>query len=246
MPTDITTQIKTSFASLDTEFQAVAHNIANANTAGYKRIVTSFAKELAAQQGVTFGQDTSQAELDLSIDFSQGASLTQTGRKLDMALYGKGFFVIETENGQAYTRNGMFELNQNGQIVDSAGNVVSGENGPITVTGGDASISQITVSNDGTVSIGARKLGKFKIVDFPENEAKVLPSGNGYFRVPDDIKATAVDKIVVKQGYLESSNVKIVDELVKMIMVSRLYEANVKLLSAKKDGSRSLMNLAMG
>jgi flagellar basal body rod protein FlgG len=165
---------------------------------------------------------------------------------LDFALYGKAFFVIETPEGPLYSRNGVFLTNHNGQIVTSDGRIVAGQAGPITVPN-DIGLSQLSVSGDGSISAGGAAIGKFKLVDFEDNENKLVPAGANCFKMPDeDVTPVTADHVVVKQGYQEASNVKIVDELVDMIMVSRLYEANMKLLSAQKEASNSIMGVAMG
>jgi len=108
-------------------------------------------------------------------------------------------------------------------------------------------LSQLSVSNDGTVSAGQTVIGKFGLVDFADNENKLVPAGASCFRMPDEtVQPTPAENIVVKQGYQEASNVEMIDELVNMIIVSRLYEANMKLLSAQKETSSSIMNVAMG
>ncbi|MBN1796307.1 MAG: flagellar hook basal-body protein [Sedimentisphaerales bacterium] len=245
MSTDINTQVSSNVAALEQEFNAIAHNLANASTTGYKRITTSFSKAMDAQRGSTSGVDTQQAEATLALDLSQGNTFIETGGKLDLALYGKGFFVIETEDGPLYTRKGRFQVNENGQVVDSQGRIVSGNGGPVTIPG-SVSLSQVVVSNDGTVSADGQSLGKFEIVDFPENTEDIIPVGNSCYKVPENVDSSAVDNVTMRQGYLESSNVKIVDELVNMIMVTRLYEANMKFITTKQEASSNLMSVAMG
>jgi flagellar basal body rod protein FlgG len=161
-------------------------------------------------------------------------------------LYGKGFFVVETPEGPLYTRNGTFLTNQNRQIVDSQGRNVAGQAGLIMIPD-NVGISQLNVSSDGTISAGGIAIGKFRLVDFSEDENKLVPTGENCYRMPDEnIQPVAAENIVVKQGYQEASNVKIIDELVDMILVSRLYEANMNSLTATKDASSSLIDLAMG
>ena len=84
---------------------------------------------------------------------------------MDLALYGKGFFVIETPEGPLYSRNGLFETNLNGQVVDFAGRTVAGENGPIVVPSNVAQ-SQIRVTGDGRVNGAGAVIGQFRLVDF--------------------------------------------------------------------------------
>jgi len=144
------TLISASTDALMREFDIIAHNLANVSTVGYKRMCNAFSKSLEAQG--TGLQTYSPGSIDLTsaFDFSQG-SIVETGRPLDFALYGKGFFVIETPEGPLYTRNGVFSTNQNGQIVDCVGRIVSGEAGPITVPSGVAA-AQLNVASDGNIS----------------------------------------------------------------------------------------------
>ncbi len=241
---EVTTNIGSAITGLEREFGIIAHNLANVSTAGYKRQCSTFTKHLMAQ-GLGQNTDTGgEAELNTAFDFSQG-TVTETGRSLDFALCGKGFFVIETPEGPLYTRNGMFRLNQNGQIVDSAGRIVAGEAGPITISLGDGS-SPINVSGDGSISAGGSDAGKFKLVDFKDNETKLTAAGLNCFEAPKDLRPGPAANLIVKQGFQESSNVQLAEELVDMIMVSRLYEANTKFLAASSDVSKSLLSVAMG
>jgi len=242
---DTIAQISSSVDALMQEFDVIAHNLANVSTAGYKRRCNAFSNSLSAQQTAAGTEPAGSVALNTALDFSQG-NLTETGQPLDFALYGKGFFVIETPQGPLYTRNGVFSTNRNGQIVDSQGRIVSGEAGPITVPA-NVGLSQLNVSGDGKISAGNADIGKFRIVDFKDNESKLVPVGQNCYRMPDvDIKPVPAEHIVVKAGYQEASNVKIIDELVDMIMVSRLYEANMKLVAAQKEASNSAMSVAMG
>lgn len=245
MSTDITSQVSSSVTALESEFNAIAQNLANVSTVGYKRLVSSFARTLAEQQDLFSEDDSGPVDVNLGVDFSQGLSLIETGRTLDLALGGKGFFVVETTDGPVYTRSGMFRVNQNGQIVDSDGRIISGQGGPITV-GQDVALSQLYVGNDGTVKAGDSTLGRFRIVEFGDNEKELIPVGDNCFKAPENISPAQADDVSVRQGYLESSNVKIIDELVNMIMVSRLYEANMKFITARKEASSGLMSVAMG
>lgn len=242
---DITTQVSSSIEALTQEFNIITHNLANVSTSGYKRRCNAFSRYLEARQG---GQDTySPGGVDLNsvFDFSQG-NLVETKRPLDLALYGNGFFVIETPQGALYTRNGIFSTNQNGQIVDSQGRTVAGEAGPITIPA-NITIPQLNVSGDGSISAGGTAIGKFRLVDFGDNESKLIPAGANCYQMPQqDIQPVAAEQVVVKQGYQEASNVKMVDELVDLIMVCRLYEANMKFISAKTQTGNSLMSVAMG
>jgi flagellar basal-body rod protein FlgF len=242
--TDVAAQVSASLNALTKEFDTIAHNLANASTVGYKRHCSAFAKALDEQTGMREGESGQEDASDSLLDFSQG-NLVQTDRTLDFALHGKGFFIIETPEGPLYTRHGVFQTNQNGQLVDLQGRVVAGDAGPITVPA-DADLSRIYVSADGRISADGALVGQFRIVEFPDSEDRLVPAGNTCFRAPAEVEPVDAVAPVVKQGYQEASNVRLVDELVNMIMVSRLYEANMKLVNVKKDTTESMMSVAMG
>ncbi len=239
----ITDQVSTSIDALTQEFNIITHNLANVSTVGFKRRCNAFSKSLEAQDPESYSPGT--IDLNSVFDFTQG-NLVETGRSLDFALHGKGFFVIETPEGPRYTRNGTFQTNQNSQIVDSLGRIVAGQAGPITIPV-NFGISQLNVANDGTISAGEITIGKFRLIDFNDNENKLLPTGDSCYQMPDpNIQPVEAQNIIVKQGYQEASNVQIIDELVDMILVSRLYEANMDSITAEQQASSSLMSVAMG
>jgi flagellar basal-body rod protein FlgF len=234
-------QISASVEALEKEFDNIAHNMANVSTVGFKRRCNSFAKAMAGQGG---GGEKGGESAPGLFDFSQG-TLVKTDRTLDVALHGKGFFVIESPDGPLYTRHGIFATNLNGQIVDTAGRLIAGAGGPLIVPP-NADASEITVDRTGRVSAGRALLGQFRLVDFKDNEKKLVSVGLNCFAAPKDVQPKEATSVVVQQGYEESSNVKMVDELVNMIMVSRLYEANMKYLTSNKDNSSSAISVAMG
>jgi flagellar basal body rod protein FlgG len=236
MPNDVAAAVSANMDALTEQYRAITQNIANANTSGYKRSVTSFASTLATAQG---GGPSGQTQTD----FSQG-HLVQTGRNLDLALEGKGFFVVDTPQGETYTRGGVFNLNAQGQLVDFAGNPVAGDRGPITVPH-NVNASSLTVSGTGEVAAEGRKLGKLKIVEF-QPATKLSAQGNCYFSAPANAQPEPSKKTVVHQESQESSNVSLVEELVDLVKVTRMYEANAKTLTTQDDGSKSLLRVAMG
>lgn len=240
---DLVSQVSSTIGGLQREFNVIAHNLANVGTVGYKRRCNTFSKSLIAQGVGTQAQANGEVDLESVFDFTQG-SLVETGRSLDFALVGKGFFVIETPNGPLYTRNGMFRIDQNGQIVDSAGRIVAGESGPITIPP-NVGLSH-GVSSDGSISGGGASIGKFRLVDFEKDDEKeLLAAGMNCFQAPEDVKPESPKNLIVKQGFQEASNVQLVEELVDMIMVSRLYEANMQFVSVKRDTSKSIIDVAM-
>ncbi len=237
-------QVSAAIGDLKNEFNVIAHNLANVTTVGYKRRYNTFSKALMAQGAGTGEMPPADGSPAPAFDFSQGA-IQPTGRPLDIALGGKGFFVIETPEGPLYTRNGMFSLDKDMRIVDMSERVVASDSGPIVVPS-DVGLSQVNVSDDGSVSAAGLLIGKFKVVDFGEDEKQLVPVGDCCFQAPEDIRPKDAEGVVVKQGCQESSNVEMVEEMVDMIMVSRLYEANMQFVSVKRDAGKSLTSVAMG
>ena len=129
---DAIEQISSSIESLTQEFEIISHNLANVSTAGYKRRSNAFSQVLEAQNPTGQDSSTDTTQTTEIFDFSQG-NIVETSRRLDFALSGQGFFVIETPEGPLYTRNGVFSTDNNGQIVDLLGRTVAGENGPIVL-----------------------------------------------------------------------------------------------------------------
>lgn len=161
---------------------------------------------------------------EVKVNFEQG-QVHPTGNSFDMALRGKGFFCIETPEGERYTRNGEFTKDAEGYLVTSEGYKVMGENGYITVEG-----KEMTINEKGEVFKDSEAAGKIKIVDF--DDYKLLrKEGGGLIAVEESSdmqpKAAAAD---VQQGFLESSNVNSVKEMVEMLTMLRSYEANQKVI----------------
>ena len=145
-----------SMAAITAKFESTAPNLANSSTVGYKRrgAAAMIAEATTAGNGKAASESrTSDGSGKLAtqsfIDFSQG-TLVQTGRSLDAALHGPGFYVLETPQGELYTRDGVFRTNTTGQLVDAEGRTVQGEGGPITIPSLTNS-QAINISRDGLV-----------------------------------------------------------------------------------------------
>ena len=237
-------QIGTGIDALMKEYHTVAHNIANVNTTGYKRRVNSFSRELMDQISGGGEESVSAAEIkaNSSIDFSTG-SLFVTGRSLDVAILGRGFFVVETPDGPLYTRNGIFQINTQGQLVDLENRIVAGEGGPLVIPP-TVSELEVNIAGDGNVRAGEALLGKLRVVDFGERENELEPAGKSCFKADPDLLGGGAENMSLKQGYRENSNVKLVEELVDLIGVSRLYEINMSLLRKERENSQAMLSVA--
>ncbi|HEX41127.1 MAG TPA: flagellar hook-basal body protein [Phycisphaerales bacterium] len=241
---ELSDRIGATLEHLGIQFEAIAHNLANAGTVGYKRRISSFTQALA-EAGVPMPDAGYDIDATTVYDFSQGP-LMESGRPLDAALEGKGFFVIETPDGPLYTRSGAFGLNSDNQIVDLSGRPVAGSRGPISVPAQTA-MSAIRITADGAVQADGITIDNFKLVAFKAEDEKALVSvGEGCFRAPGGVRPETPTGLTVRQYCREASNVQLMEEMVNMLMVSRLYQANTRVLSATKDIGGSLMSVAMG
>lgn len=235
--------------ALTKQYRAITHNLANANTVGYKRQVSRFRRLMNDQSGEGDPTPGSQhightVRNDVQLDFTQG-TLNATGRPLDVAMQGQGaFFVVETENGPLYSRNGSFHISSGGKLVDGVGRQIASASGQITIPP-DVGEAQITIARDGTITAGEKQIGKIRLVTF-ENLALLKPAGAGCYRVPKHVRPKKAEEAEVHQGYLEKSNVSAVEELVKLIQVSRLYEAGIKTITSQDERLKNLMRVAQG
>jgi flagellar basal-body rod protein FlgF len=211
----------TALVSRTQALDTVANNLANASTVGFRAERNVFQSVMADRSAA------SNSALDramnaygilsgTTIDESQGA-LQKTGNDLDVAIEGKGYFVVQTPNGEMYTRNGAFQLSSSGQLITAAGDPVVGDRGPITILPG-----RVSISADGTISSNGAVSGKLKVVEFPAT-TQLSSFGNTYYQAPPDT-AKAATSSKIRQGMLESSNVNPVLSMVELVNAQRTAE----------------------
>jgi len=238
--------IASGLDALTQQYRTITNNLANASTPGFKRTRTTFRQLLDGATARPGSPADAQASRRIapqnSLDFTQGM-MTHTGRNLDVALDGEGFFVLDTPDGPLYTRCGKFRSNGEGQLVDPAGRLVAGDNGPITVPP-SVSAADVSIARDGRVSAGGQSLGKLRIVQFPD-PAQLTPVGSGCFQAKASAEVKDAEKVGVQQGFYESSNVSVMEELVDLLTVTRLYEANIKSIAAQDEKGKQLLQVAM-
>jgi len=175
-------------------------------------------------------------------NFQQG-ELHPSGNSMDFALEGPGFFSIQMPDGQqAYTRNGQFQLNAQGQLVTSQGFRVLGDSGPIQFDAGSS--IPITISATGEVSQGADQKGKLKITEFNKPD-QLTAMGGSLFRVDNpDLKTTNGNNTYVRQGSVENANSSPTMEMASLITAMRMFESNQKVLQMQSDRmSREISDL---
>jgi len=179
-------------------------------------------------------------------DHSEGP-VERTGNPLDLSIAGDGFFVVQTDNGDRYTRNGRFKLDTDGQLVTQQGNpVMSSGNSPFFFSPED---TEIVISRDGTISTNNGELGKIKLVRF-DNLQILAHSPGGLFSSEEKPKENDGDadngKVSqIMQGTLEGSNIKPIFEMAKMIEINRKYDG-IRTFMTREDERMRAMIKEMG
>jgi flagellar basal-body rod protein FlgG len=252
---------KTGMEAQQTQLDAIAHNLANASTNGYKRSHAVFEdlmyQNLRQAGANSSDQTTLPTGLQLGLgtravatsrSFSQG-NLQQSSNPLDVAVSGQGFFELQMPDGTTgYTRDGSFQLSATGQIVTNNGYTVQPG---ITVP---ANATSVTIANDGTVSVvlptqaAPQTVGKIGIASFI-NPAGLDPKGQNIYLetaasgTPNTGTPGQNGLGTIQQGFVETSNVNVVEELVGMIQTQRAYELNSKAIKTSDDMLAGLAQL---
>jgi flagellar basal-body rod protein FlgG len=240
---------KTGLEAQQTRMAVVSNNIANVNTTGFKRgraVFEDLLYQNVRQVGAQTSQDTSYPTgmyLGTGVRvvateklYTQGG-INQTGGIFDLAVQGQGFFeVLMPDGGSAYTRDGSFQINADGQLVTASGYQVQP---PVTVPSDALSV---TIGSDGTVTVTTpgsstpTTIGQLQLSDFV-NAAGLEPRGQNLFAESAASGAPQVGSPglnglgTLVQGALETSNVNVVEELVNMIETQRAYEMNARAIS---------------
>ncbi|MFN0039330.1 MAG: flagellar basal-body rod protein FlgF [Burkholderiales bacterium] len=226
------------------EAQAVvAHNLANANTNGFRAELSAFRAVPVVGEGAETRAFV--VESTVGADLSPG-SIQQTGRSLDVALRDRGFIAVQTEDGtEAYTRNGNLHVSENGLLQTRDGKTVLGDGGPIAVPpdtvltiAPDGTLS--TVPSDGAVS-AVSTVGRIKLVD-PE-AAAIRRGDDGLFHLVDGGEADADANVRLVSGALEGSNVNVVEAMVSLIENARQYDMQMKMLTNAESNSREAASI---
>jgi len=247
----------TGMTAQQLQIDNIANNLANVSTNGFKKTRVAF-EDLVYQSRRTGEisnetQRPSQLELGSGVrvmatnrDFKTG-NISHTGNPLDVAIAGRGFFVLETPDGEErYSRNGVFHANMDGELVNQAGLLV---NPGIEIP---ADALELTIAEDGTVKAvfdvtrGEVTLGTLEIVDFGNPNGLRALGGNMYMATTesgDPITMESEDGIALKQGFVEGSNVDVAEELVSMIVAQRSFELTSKVVETADESMQIINNL---
>lgn len=240
---------KTGLDAQQTRLSVISNNLANVNTTGFKRDQAIFQDLIYQNKRQSGGQTTEDSRLPSGLSTGTGVrvvateklhtqgNITQTGNSLDMAILGRGFFQIQQADGStAYTRDGNFQIDADGQVVTSQGQLLQ----PSITIPGDA--QSLTIGQDGVVTVLAgnsttpTQIGNIQLADFV-NPTGLQPLGNNLFAetASSGSPTTGTPGLTglgnLESGAVETSNVNVVEELVNMIETQRAYEMNSKVIS---------------
>ncbi|MDE6181578.1 MAG: flagellar basal-body rod protein FlgF [Eubacteriales bacterium] len=225
------------------KMDTITNNIANVDTTGFKEdnaVVQSFSENMMKifddpeQKLIKRDNNIGKVSLgnfvtEVYTDFSNG-SIKETTGTYDFAIDGEGFFAIECleKDGstiERYTRDGSFTLNSNRELITKEGNYVLGDNGRITIPNGEVSISE-----NGYIYVDGEFVDRLKLVNFENLESLRKYGDNLYDRIDETVEKPFNSRLI--QGHLEGANVNIVDEMVRLINVSRIYEVNSNMIKS--------------
>lgn len=219
---------------------ALANNLANVNTAGFKQILTRVSEVVGTQnpngpmggdQGHPMAPMRSPSlQMFHALDNRPG-SVQSTGRDTDVAVIGEGYFEIKTPSGPAYTRHGSFQLDADQNLTTPDGFGVMGERGPIQMKG-----TEFSIANDGSVMVDGKAVDRLKLVAF--SDPTQLEHLGASLVVPQqdmEIRNMEPEEVVVAQGHLEGSNVNPIDTLIAMIAAQRAFEVQSKVMTTEDE-----------
>lgn len=223
------------------QLEVVANNMANMNTTAFKGDDTLFSEYLVktVNPDKTFGNKLSfTQDFGLVTDLSEGP-IAPTGNPLDVAIHGDGFFVIDTPEGENYSRNGQFKLNNDGMLVNADNlAVLSTNNEPFFFAPNEQSIE---ISRDGTVSTENGVIGNLKIVAFEDGQ-KLTKTYGSLYQSTNDNPPKEVEFVNVEQGMIEQSNVQPIKEITKMIALHRSYNNVQKMIESEYERQRKAVD----
>jgi flagellar basal-body rod protein FlgF len=223
--------------------ELVSENLASASVPGFKKQEMSFSAVQAGLLNAASGPArATMPRADSTTSFQQGESRV-TGVSTDVAIEGSGFFEVQLPNGaNAYTRDGEFQVNAQGQLVTKQGLTVLGQSGPIQLDRNNS--APISISATGEVSQGTELRGKLKVVEFNEPRLLRQLSGGCFLADNPNLQSNDVAQPSLRQGYLEGANTSTVLEMANLIRVMRGFEANQHVIQIQDDRmSRAISDL---
>jgi flagellar basal-body rod protein FlgF len=237
--TSITAITLGALLSDQARMERVASNIANATTPGYRReiLVESVAEPSPFAELVLAGEARAAKPVSSSKDAivsstlerdSRPGTLRPTGRSLDLAIAGPGYFELATEQGPVWTRLGQFQVDGRGRLVNAQGHALVGTGGEITVTS-----DKVSIDTEGRITESGQLVGQVRVVDW---DAKRLSStGNGTYVGTGPTRQVEPGHVAIRQGFVENSNVDTAHEMVSLMATTRHFEATLRMLQGLDD-----------
>jgi flagellar basal-body rod protein FlgF len=223
----------------DAKVKALMNNMVNSETPGYRKsdvVIKSFPTYLDAAERRS---STQVPRIEGTYYNQTPGTLLRTGNKTDLSIGGEGFFVVETPQGEGYTRDGRFTLNRDGKLVTAAGNYpVMGMSGPIMVNPGD----EIEFSGDGKMRVNGVEVNTVKVVKFADMTA-LTPINGSVFKANDQAEMEINQTPRIVTGYVEASNVNIIEEMMNLIYLSRVYGIDSKIVSNREAMMTKAMDI---
>ncbi len=210
-----------SMSEMNRQQERTANNLANASTAGYRRVRT-FTDVLSDRVDLE-GNPSSVRTTTQWTDQKTGL-LEATGNPLDVALGGDGFFVVTDGGATRYTRSGQFTTTPDGTLITAEGAEVQGEDGPVQIPPGGTTIE---IDTGGAIRVDGEAVGTLRVVAFPEGQEFERLDGS---MLGTDAEPEAMEAPDVRQGFAEGSNVNPLSEMTDMIAHFRLFESQQKML----------------
>jgi len=224
------------------QHEVSASNLAHMNLPGHRRKLFanaefgSYLNPGGSQEQA--GSESSNAD-NIATDFTMG-TMKQTGRSLDVAIEGEGFFTLQGPDGKLFTRNGGFQINGDGEIISVDGLPVLGDRGPLRVPAGTSS-EAVLIDPAGRVYAGTTQVGQLEVA-LPQSNEDLQQVGDTLFAVADEA-TVRTEEGNFRQGMLELSNVTPVNELVNLLVASRHYEAAQRTMRAISDALQNRIDL---
>jgi flagellar basal body rod protein FlgG len=229
-------QSAASLSALERWQDAVAQNITSAQVSGYRKRTVEFSGQNTGERLVGGGSNPEATQTVLfpqttvGINFLTGET-QPTRRELDVAIQGEGFFEVKLDDSgtKAYTRNGEFRMRPDRTLVNTSGNeVLTTDGSPIVLLPGGG---PVVINANGSIYQGATLLGRLSVQKFTNPEA-LIPLAGGLFLPTNAAGPEPVEEPILMQGYLENSNVAPLREMVDLVIISRAYEANQKMITS--------------
>jgi flagellar basal-body rod protein FlgF len=221
------------------------HNIANADTVGFRADTVAFTSEPI--YGAGYATRVNAVAGNTGVDFSTGV-VTTTSRSLDLAVNGKGFIAVRgTDGKEAYTRAGDLRVTPTGAVTTASGLAVLTESGPLVIPPS----TQVTIGGDGTVSVVPQGSAPFAVTQVDRiklvnpKTADLQKGDDGLLRMKSGEKVKTDDNVSVTSGMLESSNVNAAQSLISMIELQRLYEFQIKSINSTDQNEQSAERLML-